>query len=104
MYVADVKHIKSRISKKAEAIPQVWKCPCDAKDCPTAVVYARAADGTVWFQCTASFVHDGFKIIFGIDNVEDINMMLADERIEANDRIMLGLLLHMGLLPILLEA
>lgn len=86
-----------------------WKCPCEAKDCKGYVVYARdrnkvTGEEGFCFMATQTFRPEPKGIIVHVDNVEDLNEFLRDDRIHETDRLMYATWFAAGLREAILNA
>lgn len=105
---ADEDALRERIAE-ASGNPDVkiWRCPCETAECVSRVYYARAgADNQrpnhVYFAPNVGFTQHGYE--FGIENVEDLQLLLSDQGVDPNDRMMFALWLELGLREDLLDA
>lgn len=83
---------------------QRWRCPCDAADCKAYVLHAKAKEHSFCFVATQSFQPDPPYPVFCIDNIEDFNAFLADDNVDAYDRMMFGMWFQMGLREAILST
>lgn len=87
---------------------QAWKCPCGGATCDNVVFYSpennpQTGESGVYFVATLSFDPRG-GIGIHIDNVEDLNQLLDDDRVNDRDRMLYAMWFHMGLREVLLGA
>ncbi len=102
-YVATDVQCTELVRELADVAPTSWKCPCDEGRCEAMVFYARrASDARVVFVPNLSFAPA--LVAYAIDNVEDFEAMMEDDRIPELDRMLMAMWLDSGLREALLNA
>ncbi len=82
--------------------PKVWRCPC-REGCANMVAYAKSpSSGAVWFRSNMSLSSSTEAGVFAIENVEDFETFLSDDR--NPDAGIYALWFAAGLRDALLEA
>lgn len=102
LYTVEPEYIEEILREQTSYPIHTWRCPCGEPHCKGYVLYAQhvsPVDGRLGFcfMATQTYQPEPPYPTFHVDNIEDFDAFLHDERVPKGDRFMFGLWFAVGL-------